>query len=103
MSARVFQRIVAGAAYGAVVLLFLLFLWYAWIPLLILGGVIAYLELTRLVWRAFDRPVRLVVLLVGGLYIAGGLAALAQLQLPGPGRSVRSSRPSGDGRSSRSR
>ncbi len=75
-----FERIVAGAAYGAVVLLCLLFLWYAWIPLLILGGVIAYLELTRLVWRAFDRPGRLVALLVGGLYVAGGLAALAQLQ-----------------------
>lgn len=74
------ERVLAGAAFGAVVLVCLLLLWFLWVPLLVLGGVIAYLELTRLVWRAFEGPGRLAALVLGGLYIAGGLAALAQLQ-----------------------
>ena len=74
------ERILAGVAYGAVVLFCLLLLWFLWIPLLILAGVVASLELTRLVWRAFERPWRPAALLLGGLYVAGGLAALAQLQ-----------------------
>ena len=74
------ERVLAGAAYGAVVLFCLLLLWFLWIPLLILAGVVAYLELARLVWRAFERPWRFAALLLGGLYLAGGLTALAQLQ-----------------------
>lgn len=74
------ERVLAGAAYGAVVLFCLLVLWFLWIPLLILAGVVAYLELTRLVWQAFERPGRLIALVAGGLYVAGGLATLAQLQ-----------------------
>lgn len=62
------------------VLACLLLLWYLWVPLLVVGGVIAFLELTRLAWRAFGGAGRLVALALGGLYIAGGLAALAQLQ-----------------------
>lgn len=80
MSSRVIERVLAGAAYGAVVLFCLLLLWFMWIPLLILAGVVAYLELTRLAWQAFERPWRFAALVLGGLYVAGGLAALAQLQ-----------------------
>jgi phosphatidate cytidylyltransferase len=73
-------RIVAGAAYGLVVI-FSLFLFYpAWIPLLVVAGVIAYLELARLARRAFEGTARLVALVAGALYLAGGLGALAQLQ-----------------------
>jgi len=73
-------RVVAGAAYGALVLFCLLVLWQAWIPLLTLGGVIAFLELARLARRAFSGAARLAALALGALYLAGGLAALAQLQ-----------------------
>ncbi len=73
-------RVVAGAGYGALVLLSLLVFSFAWIPLLIVGGVLAYVELARLARRAFRGAALGAALIVGGLYLAGGLAALAQLQ-----------------------
>lgn len=79
-ASRAGTRIVSGAAFGALVLACLLPLWFLWIPLLIVGGVAASLELTRLVWRACHGTGRPAALVLGGLYIAGGLAALAQLQ-----------------------
>lgn len=73
-------RVVAGAAYGALVLSSLLLFPYAWLPLLLVGGVLAFVELARLAGRSFRGPALLAVLALGALYIAGGLAALAQLQ-----------------------
>jgi len=73
-------RIIAGVVYGVVLIYSLFVVYTAWIPVLVVIGVVAYLELTRLVRRAFAGPVRLAALVLGGLYIAGGLAALAQLQ-----------------------
>jgi len=73
-------RVVAGAAYGALVLFCLLVLWQAWIPLLTVGGVVAFLELARLARRAFAGAARLAALVLGALYLAGGLGALALLQ-----------------------
>lgn len=73
-------RIIAGLVYGVVLLYSLFVVYTAWIPVLVVIGVVAYLELTRLVRRAFGGPARLAALVLGGLYIAGGLAALAQLQ-----------------------
>ncbi|MDQ3400602.1 MAG: phosphatidate cytidylyltransferase [Chloroflexota bacterium] len=73
-------RVVAGAGYGALLLLSLLVFSFAWIPVLIVGGVLAYVELARLARRAFRGAALGAALIVGGLYLAGGLAALAQLQ-----------------------
>ena len=79
-SGRVATRIIAGAVYGALVIFCLFLLWPAWIPLLVLAGVIAFLELASLARRAFGGSARLLALLAGALYLAGGLGALAHLQ-----------------------
>ena len=71
---------VAGAIYGLIVFYSLLVVYTAWIPVLVIAGVIAYLELARLARRAFAGAARLAVLVAGALYLSGGLAALAQLQ-----------------------
>ena len=73
-------RIIAGLVYGLVLFYSLFVVYIAWVPVLVVMGVVAYLELTRLVRRAFGGPARLAALVLGGLYIAGGLAALVQLQ-----------------------
>lgn len=73
-------RVIAGALYGLVICYSLFVVYTAWIPVLVVGGVLAYLELTRLVRRAFDGAARVAALVLGGLYLLGGLAALAQLQ-----------------------
>lgn len=79
-SANAGTRIIAGVAYGLVLFYSLFVVYTAWIPMLVVIGVIAYLELSGLARRAFRGSARLLVLVLGGLYIAGGLAALAQLQ-----------------------
>ncbi len=73
-------RVVAGAAYGVLILACLLVVYRAWIPLLVVGGVLAYLELARLARRAFRGAASIAALALGALYLAGGLGALAQLQ-----------------------
>lgn len=73
-------RIIAGVVYGLVLFYSLFVVYTAWVPVLTVIGVIAYLELSGLARRAFRGPARLLVLVLGGLYIAGGLAALVQLQ-----------------------
>ena len=79
-SGRLGARVVAGAIYGLIAFVSLLVVYPAWIPVLVIAGVIAYLELARLARRAFDGAARLVALVAGALYLSGGLAALAQLQ-----------------------
>lgn len=79
-SGRLATRSIAGAVYGALVIYCLFLLWLAWVPLLVVAGVIAFLELASLARRAFDGSARLLALVAGALYLAGGLGALVHLQ-----------------------
>lgn len=77
---RLGERSLTGVAYGAVLLFSLLVFWYAWTPVLLLLGILAYLELFRLL-RRFLRGVRLwLALAAGTAYLFVGLSALAALQ-----------------------
>lgn len=85
---RLATRAIAGVVYGSLVVLCLFVLWPAWIPLLVVAGAIAFLELASLARRAFRGSARLLALAAGALYLAGGLGALAQLQFAWAGEAA---------------
>lgn len=87
MTSKLGIRTVSGIAYGALLLFSLLFVWYLWLPVWLLFGILAYLELTRLLRRFLAGAPLWFALVVGGIYIGGGIAALVGLQFAWAGES----------------
>jgi phosphatidate cytidylyltransferase len=80
-------RAVSGGLYAALLVFSLLYAWPLWAPVLVAIGILAYLELTRLLRRSLRGAPLYVALLVGGLYVATGVAALMNLQFAWAGES----------------
>jgi phosphatidate cytidylyltransferase len=73
-------RAISGGLYAGLLLWSLLYAWPLWAPVLVTIGILAYLELTRLLRRFLSRGALLAALVGGGLYLAAGIGALLNLQ-----------------------
>lgn len=78
-------RVLSGAAFGVLVVVCLLIAPTLWIPLLVAAAAVGLVELAGLARRAFRGPARVAAFACGALYLAGGFAALAQLQYASAG------------------